>query len=131
MLGPLLIVSGPSGSGKSTVVARLREICTDPPLHVSVSPTTRPERPGEQDGVHYHFWKRERFEQGLAEDAFFESALVHGHYYGTLRDEVGRWRAKGWAVVLVIDVQGAEQVRRKCPDAVSVFLDAPPGELER
>jgi guanylate kinase len=132
MPGPLLIVSGPSGSGKSTVVARLRELCTDPQLHVSVSATTRQRRGGEQDGVHYHFWTREEFERGLDKDAFLEWARVHDHYYGTLRDEVDPWREKGWGVVLVIDVQGAAQVRRNRPDAVSVFLKAPsPEELER
>jgi guanylate kinase len=133
MHGPLLIVSGPSGSGKSTVVARLREICTDPPLHVSVSATTRQPREGEENDVHYHFWTREQFEGGLDAGAFLESAMfVNGHYYGTPRDEVDPWREKGWGVVLVIDVQGAEQVRRNCPDAVSVFLSPPSmEELER
>jgi guanylate kinase len=131
MRGPLIILSGPSGSGKSTVVRRLLD---DPPcpLWVSVSATTRPPRPGELDGVDYHFWTRERFEQERDAGAFLEYAVVHGtDYYGTLRSEVESRRTEGTAVILVIDVQGAEQVRRACPDHVSVFLYTPMDELER
>jgi guanylate kinase len=125
MRGPLIILSGPSGSGKSTVIERL---LADPPgpLRVSVSATTRPPRPGEVDGKHYHFWSRERFEKELAAGAFLEHARVHGaHYYGTLRAEVEPYLTQGIGVILVIDVQGAEQVRRICPDHLSVFLKAP------
>jgi len=132
MHGPLIIVSGPSGSGKSTVVARLLRECRDPPLRASISATTRLKREGEVDNVHYHFWPRERFEQALAEHAFLEWACVVGNYYGTLRAEVEPWRERGYGVVLVIDVQGAAQVRATCPDAVSIFLHAPSWEeLER
>jgi guanylate kinase len=129
--GPLVILSGPSGSGKSTVVRRLLD---DPPgpLRLSVSATTRRPRPGEVDGRDYHFWTRERFERELAAGAFLEHAVVHGtDYYGTLRSEVEAEREAGRGVILVIDVQGAEQVRRLCPDHVSVFLYTPPEELER
>jgi guanylate kinase len=119
--GPLIILSGASGSGKSTVLERLLET-TDLPLRLSVSATTRPPRPGEQDGVHYHFWTREQFEAERASGAFLEWAEVHGRYYGTLRREVEPFRERGMGVLLDIDVQGAEQVRRSCPDAVLVFL---------
>src|SRR5262245_40678099 len=131
MRGPLIILSGPSGSGKSTVIKRL---LADPPgpLRLSVSATTRPPRPGEIDGVDYHFWTRERFEAELAAGAFLEHAVVHGtHYYGTLRSEVGPYLERGIGVVLDIDVQGAGQVRAVCPNHVSVFLYTPLEELER
>jgi len=127
----LIIVSGPSGSGKSTVIKRL---LADPPgpLRLSVSATTRPPRPGERDGVDYHFWTREQFEAELAKGAFLEHAVVHGtNYYGTLRNEVAPYLTAGTGVVLDIDVQGAEQVRRACPEHTSVFLSTAPEELER
>jgi guanylate kinase len=120
----LIIVSGPSGSGKSTVIARLLERINagGVRLRLSVSATTRPPRPGEKDGTHYHFWTPERFEKELASGAFLEHAQVHGCYYGTLRSEVEPFRQQGLGVILDIDVQGAAQVRRQCPDQVSVFL---------
>ena len=119
--GPLIIVSGPSGSGKSSVIdAVLRT--SGLPLRLSVSATTRPPRGQEQDGREYHFWTRERFEQALREGAFLEHAEVYGNYYGTLRSEVEPYRDRGIGVILDIDVQGAAQVRRLCPDAVSVFV---------
>ena len=129
--GPLIIVSGPTGVGKTTVVARLlRE--SGLPLRQSVSVTTRPQRPGEIDGVHYHFWTRERFQEQEAAGAFLESATVHGrNSYGTLRSEVDKYRAQGIGVLLVIDVQGAAKVRRECPDAVSIFLSASWDDLLR
>jgi guanylate kinase len=132
MRGPLVILSGPSGSGKSTVIQRL---LADPPgpLRLSVSATTRRPREGEKDGVDYHFWTKEQFEKELAAKAFLEHATVHGSdYYGTLRTEVEPYLARGIGVVLVIDVQGAEQVRLICPNHVSVFLKAPSmAEYER
>lgn len=121
MYGPLILLSGPSGCGKSTVTARLLAR-GDLPLRQTISATTRPPRPGEQDGVHYHFWDRERFRRAVAEGAFLEWAEVHGNCYGTLVSEVGPYRARGIGVLLVIDVQGAAQVRARCPDALSVFL---------
>jgi len=122
--GPLIILSGPSGSGKSTVIARLLAL-RDPPLRLSVSATTRRPRPGEQGGVDYHFWTRDRFEAEVRAEAFLEWAEVHGHCYGTLRREVEPYRRQGIGVILDIDVNGAAQVRRQCPDHVSVFLQAP------
>jgi guanylate kinase len=118
---PVIIVSGPSGSGKTTVIARLLA-AGDLPLRLSVSATTRPPRAGEADGVHYHFWDRARFDLEERSGAFLETACVHGYSYGTLRREVEPVLRQGTAVLLDIDVQGAAQVRRQCPDNVSVFL---------
>jgi guanylate kinase len=128
--GPLIIVSGPSGSGKSTVIDRVLRTSSRP-LHQSVSVTTRAPRDGEENGRHYYFWTRARFEQALQEGAFLEHARVHDNYYGTLRSEVEPYRNQGVAVILVIDVAGAAQMRQACPDAISVFLKTPsPALLE-
>ncbi len=129
--GPLIILSGPSGSGKSTVVERL---LTTPglPLRLSVSVTTRPPRGEENNDVQYHFWTAERFLREVEQHAFLEWAEVHGCYYGTLRNEVDPYRARGIGVILVIDVQGAAQVRRLHPECVSIFLKtASPEVLEQ
>jgi guanylate kinase len=119
--GPLVIVSGPSGSGKSTVIDRVLKT-SGLPLRLAVSATTRPARPGEQDGVHYYFWTPERFEREVRAGAFLEWAEVHGQRYGTLKREVEPFRQQGKGVILDIDVQGARAVRRQIPDAVPVFL---------
>jgi guanylate kinase len=119
--GRLIILSGPSGGGKSTLVERLLAGYSFP-LHVSVSATTRAPRPSELDGKHYHFWTRERFLHEQAAGAFLEWAEVHGQCYGTLRSEVEPYRERGLGVILDIDVQGAEQIRRLYPDHVSVFV---------
>lgn len=118
---PLIILAGPSGSGKSTITARLLKD-GGLPLRLSVSATTRPPRPYEQDGVHYYFWTPEQFEKQRREGAFLESALVHGQWYGTLRSEVEDYRARGTAVLLDIDVQGAAQIRAQYPDCLALFL---------
>jgi guanylate kinase len=122
--GPLIVVSGPAGTGKTTVIDRLLRK-RDLPLRLSVSATTRPPRKGEKDGVHYYFWTRERFQEERERGAFLEWATVHDNYYGTLRAEVEPYRDNGIGVILDIDTQGADQVRRKCPELVSVFLEAP------
>jgi guanylate kinase len=128
--GPLIIVSGPSGSGKTTVIRRLLAE-ESRPLRLSVSATTRPPRPGEVDGYDYHFWSKERFEEAIRAHAFVEWAMVHGSYYGTLHQEVEPFRQRGVGVILDVDVHGADQVRRKCPDHVSVFLQtSSPGAYE-
>jgi guanylate kinase len=119
--GPLIILSGPSASGKSTIIGRLLAP-GDLPLRLSVSVTTRQPRPGETDGVHYHFWTRAQFEAERSAGGFLEWADVFGNYYGTLRREVEPFREQGQGVLLDIDVQGAEQIRLCCPDAVGVFL---------
>jgi guanylate kinase len=118
---PLIILAGPSGSGKSTIIARLLKE-SGLPLRLSVSATTRPPRPYEQDGVHYYFWTREQFENQRQAGAFLEWATVHGHWYGTLRSEVEDYRARGIGVLLDIDVQGAAQVRSQYPDCLSFFI---------
>lgn len=129
--GPLIIMSGPSGSGKSTLIERLLAAGTWP-LRLSVSVTTRPPRPGEQDGVHYHFWTRARFDREVRAGGFLEWAEVHGNYYGTLKEEVEPVRARGHGVLLDIDVDGWRQVRDRCPDAVSIFIrTSSPDVLER
>jgi guanylate kinase len=121
-LGPLIIVAGPSGSGKSTLIRRALDAGRYP-LRLAVSATTRPRRPGERDGVAYYFWSAERFGQEERAGKFLETAQVHGqNFYGTPRDEVDPWRERGYGVILDIDVQGAEQVRRLYPDHVSVFI---------
>jgi guanylate kinase len=119
--GPLIILSGPAGSGKSTVISRLLTK-GDQPLRLSVSATTRLPRPAEVEGVHYYFWSVERFEAAIRAGEFLEWAKVHGNYYGTPKQEVEPYRARGIGVILDIDVQGAAQVRKLCPDAVSIFL---------
>jgi guanylate kinase len=125
MTAPLIIVSGPSGCGKSTLVRELLRTSSRP-LRVSISATTRPERPGEEDGKHYHFWTRERFECELQAEKFLEHAKVHGdHYYGTPRSEVEPYLAQGTGVILVIDVQGAAQVRQNFPNVYSIFIRVP------
>src|SRR5262245_33069123 len=120
--GPLVIVSGPSGSGKSTLIRRVLAEETRP-LRLAVSATTQPSRPGERDGVDYHFWTPEQFQEQLNRGAFLEHAQVHGKYlYGTPRSEVDGYRERGVGVILDIDVQGAAQVRPLYPDHLSIFV---------
>jgi guanylate kinase len=120
-MGPLIILSGPSGSGKSTVIARVLAERTWP-LRLSVSVTTRQPRKGERDGVHYHYWTRERFRDAIEGHGFLEWAEVFGNYYGTLKEEVEPYRRQGVGVMLDIDVNGWKQVKQQCPEAVSIFL---------
>jgi guanylate kinase len=124
--GRLIVVSGPSGSGKSTLVRRLLE---RPGLRVtvSVSATTRAPRPGEVPGRDYIFLTREEF--GRIRGGLLESAEVHGNLYGTPAEPVRRAMADGTCVFLVIDVQGAFQVRRKVPNAFLVFVQVPGPEV--
>lgn len=129
-LGPLIVLCGPSGSGKSTLIRRALAIF-GPKLRHSVSATTRAPRPGEVDGVSYHFWTTSQFEAAIAAGEFLEYATVFGkNYYGTPRAEVAPFREKGIAVILDVDVQGAEQLRHTCPDAFMIFLETPPGAFE-
>jgi len=121
--GLLLIVSGPSGVGKGTICRALLE--EDQETVYSVSATTRKPRPGEEDGVHYHFLDRETFLQYREKDAFLEWAEVYGNYYGTLKAETERVLASGRNVILEIDTQGAMNVKKSCPEGVSVFILPP------
>ncbi len=121
--GVLFVVTGSSGTGKTTLVkAALERI---PHLSFSVSATTRPARPGEQDGVDYHFLSQARYAELLEQGAFLEHATVYGNSYGTLREPVERALALGTSIVLDIDTQGAEQVRASSPGAVSIFVLPP------
>ncbi len=121
--GTLFIVSAPSGAGKTSLLKAL--IPTDENLVLSVSHTTRAMRPGEQDGVHYHFVDKDEFLRLVGEGAFLEHAQVFDNYYGTAEAAVREQLASGQDVVLEIDWQGARQVRERFPEAVSVFI-APP-----
>ncbi|MGK2348209.1 guanylate kinase [Actinomyces sp. W5033] len=119
-----VVLAGPTAVGKGTVVAELRR--RHPGLYVSVSATTRRPRPGEVDGVHYHFVTDEEFDRLVAEDQMLEWALVHGRCrYGTPRGPVQAELGAGRPVLLEIDLDGARQVRRTLPEARLVFL-APP-----
>ncbi|HEY0199429.1 MAG TPA: guanylate kinase [Rhodanobacter sp.] len=128
--GTLFVVAAPSGAGKSTLVNALLE--HEPAISLSVSHTTRPPRTGELYGRHYYFVERGEFEREVAEGIFLEHAEVHGNLYGTSRTTVQSLLSQGRDVLLEIDWQGTEQIRRAKPDCVSVFI-LPPSrtELER
>jgi guanylate kinase len=119
----VFVITGPSGVGKGTLIRGLLERI--PELELSVSATTRPPRPGEQDGSHYHFLSAEEFERRVREGEFVEHATYSGRRYGTLRSELERRTGQGAPVVLEIEVQGARQVREAMDDALQVFI-APP-----
>jgi guanylate kinase len=121
--GQLFVVSAPSGTGKTTIVERLVQVV--PNLALSRSYTSRPARRGESDGVDYNFITRARFEQMIAADAFLEWADVFGNLYGTCGDDAEADLASGRDLVLVIDVQGARQVRLRCRDTVGIFVLPP------
>jgi guanylate kinase len=121
----VFVITGPSGVGKGTLIRGLRERL--PSLELSVSATTRPPRPGERDGVDYHFLSDAEFDRRVHAGDFVEHADYAGHRYGTLRSELERRTGAGAPVVLEIEVQGARQVRRAIPDAVQVFI-APPSD---
>jgi guanylate kinase len=119
----LIVITGPSGVGKGTLIRGLLERV--PELELSVSATTRPPRPGELDGVAYHFLSPEEFERRVEAGEFVEQATYSGNRYGTLRSELERRLESGVPIVLEIEVQGARQVRAELPDALQVFI-APP-----
>ena len=127
--GKLVIISGPSGAGKSTVVRQLLETCPLP-LQLSVSATTRSPRPGEQDGVDYHFVSHDEFCRRRAAGEFLEWKEVfgRGHLYGTLRSETAAGLTAGKWVVLEIDVEGAAAVLDQDPEAITIFVH--PGSME-
>ena len=121
--GRVFVVTGPSGVGKGTLIRTLRERM--PELELSVSATTRSPRPGERDGVDYHFLSDEEFDRRARAGEFVEHATYAGRRYGTLRSELERRTAAGVPVVLEIEVQGARRVAQTLPEAVRVFI-APP-----
>jgi guanylate kinase len=122
--GRIVVISGPSGSGKTTVCRRLLEL---PDVTMSVSATTRPPRPGEIDGEDYWFLSRDEFQERVARAEFVEHAEYNGNLYGTPRRPLEQATAEGRVVLVEIDVQGARQMRRHCPEALFIFLDAPDG----
>jgi len=123
----LTVLSGPSGVGKGTVVAEVRRLF--PHVWVSISCTTRKPRPGEADGVQYHFLTDAEFDELIANDRLLEYATFAGHRYGTPRKPVDQHLAAGRPTLLEIELQGARQVRQRMPEAQFVFL-APPSETE-
>ncbi|MBV9414957.1 MAG: guanylate kinase [Solirubrobacterales bacterium] len=125
----VFVITGPSGVGKGTLIRGLLERV--PGLGLSVSATTRPPRPGESDGVDYHFMTPEEFEHRVAAGDFVEHATYSGNRYGTLRSELERRLEEGEGVVLEIEVEGARQVRGAIPDAVAVFIAPPSREALR
>jgi guanylate kinase len=128
-VGRVFVITGPSGVGKGTLIRGLLERV--PGLELSVSATTRPPRPGERDGVDYHFLSDEEFDRRVANGEFVEHARYSGHQYGTLRSELERRMAEAAGVVLEIEVQGARQIRAAMPEAVQVFIAPPSVEALR
>ncbi len=121
--GCIFVISAPSGSGKTTLVRRLLSSIDD--VRFSISYTTRPLRGSERDAVDYHFVSEEVFRRRIAGGEFLEWAEVHGNLYGTSRIETDRIRAAGEDILLDVDVQGADQVRKAEPDAVTMFVMPP------
>ncbi|WP_188629444.1 guanylate kinase [Oceanisphaera marina] len=128
--GTLFIISSPSGAGKSSLIkALLERPSADGKLQVSVSHTTRAERPGEVDGIHYHFIDQPEFKALIERGAFYEWAEVFGNYYGTSREWIDEQLAQGIDILLDIDWQGARQIRAQSPSAKSIFI-LPPSRIE-
>ncbi|HKG38309.1 MAG TPA: guanylate kinase [Conexibacter sp.] len=125
----VFVITGPSGVGKGTLIRGL--LARIPELELSVSATTRQPRPGERDGIDYHFLSDADFDRKVAAGAFVEHAAYSGRRYGTLRSELERRTAAGIPVVLEIEVQGARQVRKTLPSAVQVFIVPPSDEALR
>ena len=122
--GTLIVIAGPSGVGKGTVIQRLLSRIPEGPA-LSVSVTTRGPRPGEIEGVHYHFVTDQEFDRMIVDGSLLEWAEIVGHRSGTPRRPVEELLAAGRDVILEIDVKGAEQVRERVPDALLIFLEPP------
>ena len=127
--GSLYIISAPSGAGKTSLVDALTK--QDKQISVSISHTTREQRPGEEDGINYHFIDKQGFQDMIKQDAFLEYADVFDNYYGTARSSVEAQLAAGQDVILEIDWQGARQVRELMPEHVSIFILPPSQEALR
>jgi len=127
MIGTLFIVSAPSGGGKTSLVRAVLEV--EPGVALSISHTTRPPRPGEVDGKHYYFVPLAQFERMLQAGEFLEHAEIYGHRYGTWRTGVEQELDTGRDVLLEIDWQGAQQVRKLMPNVVSIFIRPPSLEV--
>jgi guanylate kinase len=126
---PVFVVTGPSGAGKGTLIQLV--LPRFPELALAVSATTRAMRPGERDGVDYWFLDRDEFQRRVDEGEFLEYVDFVGNRYGTLRSEIDRLRAGGEAPLLELETEGAKRVKRRIDGAVTVFVTAPVGELER
>lgn len=126
----LFVISGPSGAGKGTLVELIRS--ERPDLGLTVSAATRPPRPGEIDGVSYHFMTQSEYDARVAAGEFLEHANVHGNCYGTLKSEVQKNLDVGRSVILEIDIQGGLNIRKVFPDVVLIFIEPPSmEELEK
>lgn len=121
--GQLIVLSGPSGVGKGTILKKYLETATNG--MVSVSATTRKPRPGEQDGIDYHFIDRETFLQWVEDGEMLEYTEYNGNFYGTPLNKVNEIRDKGKNVILEIEVDGASQVKKTCPEAILIFIMPP------
>jgi guanylate kinase len=129
MKGNLIIISSPSGGGKGTLIKEVLD--TVPNLGYSVSHTTRAARFGEEEGRHYHFVSKAEFQEEIEQGLFLEHAEVHGNLYGTSKRQIERITGEGRDVILEIDVQGADSVLEKVPEAVSIFILPPSFETLR
>lgn len=123
--GHLFIISAPSGTGKSTLIQKLLSSELKDRYYLSISHTTRPVRPGEQDGVHYYFTDIDSFEKLIKQDEFLEYAEVFGNFYGTSKKIIKDKLKQGINIILDIDWQGARNVRKEFPEAISVFILPP------
>lgn len=125
----LFIIAAPSGGGKSTLCREALKRFSD--MHYSVSYTTRKRRPGEQDGVDYHFIGKRDFRTGIKTGKWAEWAVVHGHYYGTSADFLAKGLAEGRDILLDLDVQGTRQILARYPGSVAIFIMPPSLEVLR
>jgi guanylate kinase len=126
---PVFVVTGPSGAGKGTLIQLVLPQFAE--LSLAVSATTRQQRPGEQDGVHYWFLERDEFDRRIDDGDFLEWVDFVGNRYGTLNSEIERLRSEGKAPLLELETEGAKRVKRRTDGAVTVFVTAPVDELER
>ncbi len=126
---PVFVVTGPSGAGKGTLIELV--LPRFPQLALAISATTRPQRPGEENGAHYWFLDREEFDRRVVAGEFLEWVDYVGNRYGTLNSEIDRLRAAGKAPLLELETDGALRVKARVPGAITIFVTAPVGELER